>query len=55
MATTGRYVHCPMAGKIRKDTPNLLKWIRKRLARQIDNPLRIVDYYPAVYPIKNDR
>lgn len=55
MANVGRYTYCPMAGKIKRDTPNPLRWLRKRFSRREAYPLHIVDFWPACYPTKNDR
>ena len=48
-----RYCYCPAAGKIHRNAPSLRERIIKRF-RKVEKPdlIRIVDYYPAVYPSK---
>ena len=48
-----RYCYCPAAGKIHRNAPTIRERIRKWFRHETGPDLiRIVDYYPAVYPSK---
>ena len=52
MARTGRYTHCPAAGKIHRNAPTLLERFRRWKYRREHTPdmRMVIDYWPAYYP-----
>lgn len=51
-----RYCFCPAAGRIHRNAPTLKERIIKRFRKREEPDLiRIVDYYPAIYPTKSER
>lgn len=49
----GRYCYTPAAGRIHRNAPTLKERIIKKLRRpEKPDLIRIVDYYPAIYPTK---
>lgn len=51
MANTGRYINCPVVGKIHGNHRTLREWILMRLRpREKPETCRISDYNAAYYP-----